>query len=63
MRRKKFSLIPLLLLFVLSSTAKETIPYNGFVYVKDLIPDLIEDLHFTLNNEPYPKKWFNFPVK
>ena len=19
--------------------------------------------HFTLNNEPYPKKWFNFPVK
>ena len=50
MIRKKFSLIPLLLLFVLSSAAKETIPYNGFVYVKNLIPDLIEDLRYAGNN-------------
>ncbi len=35
----------------LSAAAPQREPYEGFVYVKDLIPDLIEDLrYFTDNN-------------
>ncbi len=51
MIRKTLYIFPLVLLFSLSSLAKETIPHTGFVYVKNYIPDLIEDLrYFTTNN-------------
>ena len=38
------------MLLPLFAMARETGPYPGFVYVKDYIPDLIEDLRYFTNN-------------
>ena len=41
----------LMMLFSLTSMGKGKVPHTGFVYVKDYVPDLIEDLrYFTTNN-------------
>ncbi len=63
MRLRQLSLLTFMLLVVLSGDVKAqepesgglrdslSVPHNGFVYVKDYIPDLIEDLrYFTTNN-------------
>lgn len=33
-----------------SLACKDSIPHEGFVYVKDLIPDLVEDLRYATDN-------------
>ena len=50
MIKKTLYFISLLMLVTLSMEAKETLPYAGFVYVKDLVPDLIEDLRYSTTN-------------
>lgn len=48
--KKVYYIFSFLIIFSLPSIAKESIPHTGFVYVKDLIPDLIEDLRYNTTN-------------
>ena len=50
MMKKVYYIFSFLIIFSLPSIAKESIPHTGFVYVKDLIPDLIEDLRYNTTN-------------
>ena len=46
-----------------ATDAGATLP-KGFVYVDAVIPELqIEIRYFTLQNEPYPDTYFDFPIK
>lgn len=49
MKHRLFSAITALLLCAIA-LAQNTVPHAGFVYVKDFIPDLVEDLRYNTSN-------------